>query len=73
MNNFFNLMLNIYLWGALLTLMFLFLTRKYVEGDRRMVAILAVRASLIWFITIPKMVYWFTVEMKRLSDEDKNN
>jgi len=73
MNNFLNLILNIYLSGLFLTFVFLFLTRKYVEGDNRIVAILSFRASLMWFITVPKMIYYFIVEIKRLSNEDKNN
>ena len=73
MNSFLHLVLNIYLSGLLLMFVFLFLTRRYMEGDSREIALLSFRASVIWFITTPKMIYWFVVEMKKLLKEDKNN
>jgi len=68
-----NLILNIYLSGLLLMFVFLFLTRKYVEGDGRAIAILSFRASVIWFITAPKMIYYFILEIKRLLNEDEKD
>ena len=79
MNSFLHLVLNIYLSGLLLMFVFLFLTRRYMEGDSeeesdsRIIAILSFKASVVWFITTPKMIYWFVVEMKRLLKEDKKN
>ena len=67
MNSILDLVLSIYLVGLLLMFVFLFLTKDYIEGDNRIVAILSFRASLIWFITAPKMIYYFIVEIKRLS------
>ena len=79
MNSFLHLVLNIYLSGLLLMFVFLFLTRRYMEGDSeeesdsRIIAILSFKASVVWFITTPKMIYWFVVEMTQLLKEDKNN
>jgi len=79
MNSFLHLVINIYLSGLLGMFLFLFLVRKYIKGyseeesDSRIIAILSFKASVVWFITTPKMIYWFVVEMKRLLKEDKKN
>ena len=60
------IVLSIYLWGAMITGVLLFLSRdEFVNVDEKKMAILNVKATLIWFITVPLMIYWFFVELRK--------